>query len=162
MEKIIDKAMKDIKGKLLSVADQIAYEISWTIQEKYENCVQLFYNDYTPWVYDRGYNTYEASSGGHDLSLHNSVADLGDRIEITAGIDINSDRLGSPYKDGTEYVFNRTWQWGIHGTMFTGGWMSPSPKMKMDEWYKQFKQSDYRRIVNKYLSGIGLQSNMRR
>ena len=156
IDKAVDKAMKEIKKRVMSVAEDIGYDLVEKIQIKYDEAIDLFYKDYDPWYYDRTYSTYLGSNGEDGVSnlFHLKETDTG--VEINAGITVNSDGLGQPYKDPADYVFKRTWQWGIHGAMFTGGYTSPSPKMRMDKWFKDFVRSEHRLIVNKHLKSVGL------
>ena len=156
IDKAVDEAMKEIKKRVMSVAEDIGYDLAEHVQILYDNAVDLFYNSYDPWYYDRTYSTYLGSNGEDGVGDLFHVKETNTGVEITAGIIVDSSGLGQPYKDPADYVFKRTWQWGIHGTMFTGGWASPSPKMKMDQKFKDFVRSEHRLIVNKHLKSVGL------
>lgn len=140
----------------MSVAPMIGKEIGEEIQLHFVHAVDAFYEDYDPRFYiPRGYYTYKASTGedGDDLF---SVSDNGEQVVITAGIYVDSGRLGSPYKDPAPYVFTRTWAAGIHGVSSVKV-TSPSPKKIMDEWFNSFKNSkEIKSIVNKWLMSVGL------
>lgn len=162
IDKAVDAAMNEIKKRVNSVIDDIAYDLVEAIQVNYDKAIDLFYNDYDPWYYDRTYSTYMASDGENGVSNLFNIKSTDAGFEITAGITVDSSRLGRPYKDPTDYVFKRTWQWGIHGAMFTGGFMmgnNGTPKMFMDKQFKKFSRSEYKFIVNKHLKSVGLISS---
>lgn len=159
IDKAVDAAMDEIKRRVSSIVNDIGYDLAEAIQINYDKAIDLFYNDYEPWYYDRTYSTYMASDGENGVSNLFNIKSTDAGFEITAGITVDSSRLGQPYKDPADYVFKRTWQWGIHGAMFTGGFMmgrSGTPKMAMDRWFKQFKESEYGLIVNKHLKSVKL------
>lgn len=156
IDRLVKQAIKDIKSRVMSVADDIGNDIAEAIQVKFDHCVDAFYNDFDPVYYDRTFNTYSASNGENGVSSLYEVHDNGTGVSITAGINIDSSRLGDFYKDGVDYVFPRTWEQGIHGTIDTGGQMKQSPKSMMDQWFEGFKNSGHRLIVNKHLRRVGL------
>ena len=155
----IEAALAEMKKRAMSVAPMIMNEIVKKMQLKFDDCIDSFYADYSPWYYKRTYSSYLAvSSTVGELGSLCNVSDSGTAVVITAGIDVDGSRLGNPYyHDSGEYVFNRTWQWGIHGAMFTGGIMSPPPKMIMDKWFADFVSSrEPKAIANKWLKTVGL------
>ncbi len=161
IDEMVNQAVKEVKARVLGVADKIGYDLVEAIQIKYDHCVDAFYKSFTPAYYDRTYNTYSASDGEHGVSSLFDVQDSGDTIYITAGITLDSNRLQPWYDDPTDYVFSRTWERGIHGTIETGGQMGEPPKAMMDKWFKDFQSSGHRIIVNKHLASIGLGSRRR-
>ncbi len=159
-DKIVNEAIREIKSRVMSVADDIGMEIAEKIQGQFDTCVDAFYKHYKkPLYYDRFYNTYEASDGEEGVSSHYHIKQTKNGIQISAGITVDSSFLyDDAYKDGVEYVFPRTWEQGIHGTKAITP-MSPSPKEKMDKWWDGFKEGGFNIIVNKHLRKVGLSSS---
>lgn len=160
LDKAVDKAIKEIKKRIGSVVDDIGYDIAEQIQIKWDNCVDAFYNDWNPIYYDRTYSTYMASDGEDGVSNNYSVKETDSGFEITAGINIDSSRLGTPYKDPTDYVFQRTWEEGIHGTQFHS--IKVKPKELMDKWFEEYKKTGHRLTVSKHLRRVGFNVGSRR
>lgn len=160
VDKAVDNAIEKIKRMVVEIAPDIAYDIAEKIQIQYDNCIDLFYNDFDPVYYDRTNSTYKASYGEDGVSDLFVAQETDTGVLIEAGIIVDSSLLGSPYKDPTDYVFTRTWEYGIHGTLAMG--VGPVPKQIMDKWFDQFKNGEYRIIVNKHLQRIGLTSTKRR
>lgn len=153
IDKVVDKAIKEIKRRVKTVIDDIGYDIAEKIQIQWDNCVDAFYNDYDPLYYDRTYSTYLASDGEDGVSEKYSIEETDSGFIITAGITVDDSRLGEPYNDKTPYVFQRTWEMGIHGTQFLP--IRVRPKNMMDEWFKQFVRTDHRSVINAHLKRVG-------
>lgn len=110
------------KKSYRTVLEKTAQRIGREIEKAYESQISRFYNDYYPIVYERTGATWRASSGMQDYDSWSKY--LGD-LYYQAGISVGSDniqkKVGDPYKasddyeNGTEWVFNRTWHYGIHG-----------------------------------------------
>lgn len=163
-EEVIRKIYNErIIPMAIAAIPNIAYDIIFNIQSKYEDCVDAFYEDYTPFVYNRLYNTYRASSASENmasLDLFNytiSNNKKNTRITINAGINVDYSRLGEPYVDDAAYVFTRTWEEGIHGTRNIKV-MGTSPKKMMDDWFMEFKRDKLSEVVNTALKNNGFTS----
>ena len=157
IDNMVNQAIKEIKERVMSVAQDIADEITEKVQLKFDDCIDIFYDDYIPTTYDRNYNTYMASTGTNkSFGKLTNVKETDKGVEIYGGIIVDSSLIGDgAYKDPTDYVFGRTWQHGIHGEASI--WLtSPTPKSMMDTWFKEFRKNGYREIVDKYLMQIGL------
>lgn len=153
----------NIFGKKFSKAirqavNNTASELSFEIETAYEHAIDRFYNDYPDEdlvSYDRTYSTYEASNRYNDKSYGYAIKRNTKTNELFyfAGIEVNSNFIkGEPYDYPTDYVFERTYNEGIHGLTpeevqsFRPGssWskdpMKPSPRELMRE--------DFAKIAN--------------
>lgn len=136
-EEIKEDILNKIKDKLLKAA----YDISFEIENNYETCIDAFYCSYTPIFYDRGYNLYNASSASNNISNEIICEVNHNTAWFQAGIRVSSSRIGDPYNDPADYVFERSYYYGIHGTIKTGGLMVVSPERLMDLWFDSFKNN---------------------
>lgn len=104
------------KKSYRNALEKTAQRIGREIEKAYEAQIQRFYNDYNPIVYERTGATWWASSGMQNYNSWSTY--LGD-LQYQAGIVIDPMNIqikrGHPYKANTEWVFNRTWHYGIHG-----------------------------------------------
>lgn len=93
-----------------------AQRIGREIEKSYEAQIQRFYEDYSPISYIRTGATWLASSGMQNYQSWSEY--LGD-LQYQAGITVDptniQDKKGDPYRAETQWVFNRTWHYGIHG-----------------------------------------------
>lgn len=114
----LNKFKKAYRNALEKTAQRIGREI----EKAYEEQIARFYGDYTPITYERTGATWWASSG---MQNYNSWSQyLGD-LQYQAGITVdpaniissvgNHYRASEEYGNGTAWVFNRTWHYGIHG-----------------------------------------------
>jgi hypothetical protein len=107
--------------------DAFVQDVLWQIENNYETVIDMFYQHYNPLYYDRTYSTYLASSGYETLySLQNM-----NPIEVGYDVGINVDSSNikdDPYRAETDWVFNRTWRFGIHGQDRGKRWGSKSEK----------------------------------
>ena len=96
--------------------EKTAQRIGREIEMAYESQISRFYDDYSPIEYDRTYSTWWASSGLYDYKSWSQY--LGD-LQYQAGITVTPENIqskrGDPYRADTDWVFNRTWHYGIHG-----------------------------------------------
>lgn len=108
----IDEFKKAYRNALEKTAQRIGREI----EKAYEAQITRFYNDYTPIAYERTGATWWASSGMQDYESWSQY--LGD-LQYQAGITVDpmniQAKMGHPYRANTQWVFNRTWHYGIHG-----------------------------------------------
>ena len=137
----IEKKFKKIANKIVH---EMAYDIFFEIESAYERIVDKFYDDYAPKYYNRTYSIYKASNAYESFSIgvnHKGKTGSIDGYEI--GIRVSSDNIsGNPYSEDKETVFDRTFVHGIHGFAKEHGKYvitNPSPKLQMDEWFKDFK-----------------------
>lgn len=136
-----DEIKEDVLNKIKAKIAEAAYDISSEIEGQYESCIDAFYRSYTPMIYDRNYNLYNASSGSKDTSTEIEIGTSNNIMWFQAGIRVQSSRLGEPYKDPADYVFHRSYYYGIHGTIKTGGLMVVPPERLMDLWFEGFKRN---------------------
>lgn len=77
------------------------------------NClaIEAFYNDYDPFWYRRTFSTYAA------MRKYQGIPNFsGTEMTVSFGIRLSADNMGNPYRaHNTEWVFNRTYRYGIHG-----------------------------------------------
>ena len=144
----------DMKEKVKLCLSDAAYEISFEIEKAYESAIDAFYASYTPRLYDRSYSTYEGSDSHSNYKKHipetKDMKEIGNIIEATAGIKVSSEYVNAPYKDPIDYVFERTYLRGIHGTIGTGGIMGVPPEKIMSVAFEEIK-SNLGFYVNKYM-----------
>ena len=110
-----DRILRDMENKLNVTVQTMAAELSFQIESAYENAISLFYADYPdPLVYQRTYSTFLASNGYNDPFSPNNLYKTGDIW--TAGIQVDHSFIpGNPYKADKDWVFDRTFNKGIHG-----------------------------------------------
>ena len=94
-----------VEAKVREGLKSAAQEIIETTSQKYDDCVNYFYNSYDPDHYARSYSLYEAKSEYY--------ADLGNGFE--AGVKANPSVMATTH-DPSEYVFYGAWHMGVHGT----------------------------------------------
>ena len=107
-----DWMLAQTKKRMRNALKKTADEVSYMIQEAYTSSIDAFYDSYDPRWYDRTGATYEASDY-HDTNGIISVGSGGDSYEV--GIRVDPSRMGAPYKKNTAWVFDRTFNQGIHG-----------------------------------------------
>ena len=160
------KIYRDMKNRIRSVLPNIADEISDKMVQKYADCVQAFYEHMPESInYDRTFSTFLGSSAtcSYEESSSGSMRNQeGETTTFTVHVNLHVDPsyLGEPYRDPTDYVFERTWGKGIHGN-YANLPMRPSPETLFDAWYKDFKNpktGEARAIANRYMIKIGLGS----
>lgn len=144
--------MKDLEKATIQTAKQLTTEI----ETAFESCVKKFYSSYSPVWYRRTLSTYQASDhyGGKGKGYKKS----GKRVQC--GINIDSSRLGNPYRAETDWVFTRTFEKGIHGytvsearawnKIGTNHFYTPaglrksnSPRVMMDKEYNRISGKDH-------------------
>lgn len=160
---------KDIEKRYMSAIEHLAEEVSFQIESAYETVIEKFYDDYSPVSYNRTYSTYLASDGYDDPFSYTQSGNV-----YTAGIQVSSDFIqGKPYRADTDWVFNRTFERGIHGfnkkdmdTYNVGKYgnniwrvkhrpknMRPAPKKLMDREFKRItKKGNMDKLFNEQLS----------
>lgn len=147
----------DVKIKIEKALKNAARDITSDLEKAYESAVDAFYASYSPVYYHRDYNTYLASDTWNDYDCEKNLQwekSNGNIIGFKTGIKVSSNYItgsaGSPYKDPTDYVFERTYYYGIHGTIKTGGIMLMPPERLMQLSYEGIKKN-LGKYVNKYL-----------
>lgn len=102
---------RDLEKKYEKALKRFAEEMTYQVEAAYESVVQSFYDDYTPRYYERTYSTYLGSD------KYNSPFDytpFGNEYEY--GITVSDANIpGNPYRADKDWVFNRTFDEGIHG-----------------------------------------------
>lgn len=94
--------------------EEMAQEVLFRIENIYETAIDRFYADYNPLYYNRTYSTYLASSGYDNLFSPQNIHGSGN--QWTAGITVGPANIpGKPYRADTDWVFDRTFNKGIHG-----------------------------------------------
>lgn len=95
---------------------EFAEELLFTIQSIYETAIDRFYNDYNPLYYNRTFSTYEASSGANDLFSSRNYRFSEQMNSFLVGIEVSPLFINrKPYRADTGWVFDRTFNQGIHG-----------------------------------------------
>ena len=155
---------RDMRERVEKALEKIAYDIAFDIEAAYESAIDAFYNDYPkkgvePKYYNRNYFTYTGSNAYDDIHTNfnffkeKRVKKRGHNIiGFQAGIRVSSDFVDGSYKDPTDYVFNRTFVEGIHGTKRVKV-MSPTPKKLMDDSFEGIRENldSYMKNIWKYL-----------
>ena len=151
---------RDMRKRVENALGKIAYDIAFDIEAAYESAIDAFYNSYTPRYYDRNYYTYTASDSYDNISSNlnfmkeKRVKKKGHKtIGFESGIRVSSEFMQGSYKDPTDYVFNRTYHYGIHGTIKTGGVMIVPPERLMQMSFEGIKANlgSYMKNIGKYL-----------
>lgn len=157
------------------------------LKKMYNSVIREFYRSYHPKSYDRTYSTYAANNLYNNDNYSSIVDDLGDGFKVEFLV---SDYFikSQPYEEDRTWVFTRTFVKGIHGWipgewdsyyhggMFDLDWrasvfvsqpaspLSPTPKARMDERHKKYKNPQRLRKkikpivdkhMNKFLSNLG-------
>ena len=133
-----------IRKSINNALEQTAIELNYMIEIMYGQAIDAFYNSYEPDYYRRTFSTYYGSDL-YDNPQINVATKMGN--DYIAGITVSSDNIpGHPYNrspkdypNKTEWVFNRTYQFGIHGTTM----------IERRQWGKNKYWDQYRRIVQK-------------
>ena len=129
IDKMTNDIIKDIKSKYKRAITNALTTYTEEIQEAYKNSIQRFYahkafkyrdrqtkkivHTNHPKRYKRTFSTFEASRMyGKSSGYYKKISD--DTYE--AGIIVSAEYIsGNPYRANTEFVFNRTFEEGIHG-----------------------------------------------
>lgn len=157
----LEDAKADVYKKIKPKLEELMADIAVELEKNYESFISKWYSDGpigrpgAPKYYDRTFDLYYGSSGyGNGIGDTGSFGGLGNSSLVTetddgfygeASIVVTSYFLHGYYKDPVDYVFNRSWASGIHGTIGTGGQTKP-PKDMMDKWFKGFKSTIHRFI----------------
>lgn len=164
-----DKSLKQFEKAFNNILQEVAMEMQARIESMYEMSILTFYNQYIPLYYIRtgatfyGSNKYNA--GGSFYSNLNRKSN-----QYMAGILVSSDYIeprwgGKPYRADTDWVFQRTFEKGIHGNTSSErrkwgylfkesgkNWnnfnLPNKGKTKPTNWYK-----DYRFFRNSWKAG---------
>lgn len=148
-----EEISKDIENRIEKALREAMHEVTFEIERAYENAIDAFYRHYSPIAYNRTYETYSASSY-HKEGYKSHVKEIvkhGKIVGFTGGIIVDSENMSNDiYHDPTDYVFNRTYFYGIHGTIRTGGVMSMPPERIMQMSFEGITEN-LNRYVNKYM-----------
>lgn len=115
-EDAFDEIIKEMEEKLKAVARETAKEVQSLIEAEYVSTILEFYNDYQPRSYHRTEYTFYGSNKYDGPARHarNTVPAYKDGF--IGGISVSADYIPeNPYRADTEWVFNRTFEKGIHG-----------------------------------------------
>lgn len=157
-ESITEDFLEMLKSLTKTALKASATILNYRLEKKWEQFIDEFYESYEPSLYDRTGSTYEASNM-YDKNLpelkNNRLAWKWKSINptknnsIIAGIEIDYKNIGdNPYKADLEWVFNRTFEEGIHGytkeEALSHSWsfrnnqdpLNPSPSKRMDIFFK--------------------------
>ena len=139
----------------------VATEIIDTTREQFFTAIDTFYENYVPTEYRRTYGYYDVSRDYFEITQ-----DDGDTFGMRVGIVVDPNlinRYNTPipipfmrYHDPAEYVFERGFQSGIHGTK----------KIQVDEFhgsrymfkFKEYygKEANLQAIIKKHMDNIRL------
>ena len=155
-----NKIQSIVRAKVDKALEEIAYDIAFDIESAYESAIDAFYSSYTPRIYDRNYYLYTGSdsydniSGNFNFEKQKRVKRKGHKtIGFEAGIHVSGDFVQGSYKDPVPYVFERSYYYGIHGTIATGGVMPVPPERLMQMSFEGIKANlgAYMKNIGKYL-----------
>lgn len=163
MRSQVPKDLQKKLNKLAATAQKLmAEEALWAITSKYEEVIDQFYAHYKPKFYKRTHSTYAASSNARFGDTRKNMRRVGKKIET--GISVSADNIGhDPYYGlvntfdsqgnrisvaNTAAVLTNTFVHGRHGnsivrngeTIYQPKIMKPSPKGRMDKWWKKFSR----------------------
>ena len=151
----LDEVRKEVYESMYIHLNEIMKDAASDIENHFESVVDMWYEAYDPKYYNRTYDTFYASSAfnsGFDpthsvssnrpLDKNYKVTKTDDGFEAEAGILVSYGFMHGYYDDPVSFVFPRTWEKGIHGTLKTGGRTTP-PKSMMDKWFKSFSKNIY-------------------
>lgn len=110
----LDVILEDVTKKYNKAVKDMAVEVAYKIEAAYESAIEAFYNDYPdPIYYDRTYSTYLGSNAYDDVYNY-GIQQFGN--SYFAGINVSSSNIpGNPYRAYKGWVFDRTFEQGIHG-----------------------------------------------
>lgn len=105
----------DIETRYRKVLNEFAAEMNFQVQLAYDTVISRFYNEYTPKVYERTESTRKASDKWDNIFGYTPVGD-----DFEYGIKVGAENIPDidghqPYRADTDWVFNRTFEEGIHG-----------------------------------------------
>lgn len=151
---------KHIKKELKNIADKIAKDTikvitekaALIIEQKYEQCIRNFYDDYNEKYYDRTYSSYYGSNGYSDYDDFNYdkvITKYTDYYKIKFNMS-GKNIPGEPYFKyngdvaDKEWIFARTFNIGTHG--YKGkvpihGYTNYQPIEEFKKWFETFKKN---------------------
>lgn len=154
-----NKITSDVRKRVEKALENIAYDISFDIEAAYESAIDAFYSSYTPRIYDRNYylytgsDSYNSIAGNFNFERQKRIKKKGHKIiGFEAGIRVSGDFVKGSYKDPTTYVFERSYYYGIHGTIATGGVMPVPSERLMQMSFEGIKANlgSYMKNIGKY------------
>lgn len=131
--------MSKAKNKIYQIAKQRASEelnkkanqIADDVKEMARSSIQEWYDAYYPRSYRRTYATFAGST---------RVCEIGETSAV-AGVRIDPGQVPDTYyHDPPSYVFPRSFDLGIHGTIDTGG-QTTSPREILNKKFNAYKAS---------------------
>ena len=161
-DKIPNELLKNINTCVRITKKEIAKQIAEDIREEYHTVIWKFYHHYTPNMYKRSYES-QLSTNYHQLGKDYRKITKWQEDGFIIKFIVGGEFVSGNYEDDNEWVFNRTFNQGIHGwtpISFQGimsgtqnvekmGWrgrvkqprkpLKPSPKERMDEWFERYK-----------------------
>lgn len=118
----LEEIKAEIEKRSRKAAEEVASEVTFQVELAYEKAISKFYNDYDPERYERTLSTIKASNRWDDIFGYTPTKD-----RFIAGIEVGSENIPNifegpddeeghqPYRDPTDWVFERTYEKGIHG-----------------------------------------------
>lgn len=131
MSKMTDTLYAITKQKAKETLNKKANQIADDMKEAARTSIQSWYDAYAPRYYRRTGNTFAAITRVCEIKADSAVA--GVRI-------VPEDVPDTYYHDSPAYVFPRSFNEGIHGTIGTGGQTTP-PKDMLDNSFSAYKAS---------------------
>ena len=156
--------MDKINTCIRHTRNEIAKQVVADLKKEYSTVIWKFYHHYKPHMYERTYKTLFATNLRQARGDYRKITKWnGDEfiVKFSVGAEFME---GEPYRDDPDdYVFQRTFEEGIHGwiplnfqKLLSGeqnvqemGWralvkqprkpLSPPPKARMDEWFNSYK-----------------------
>lgn len=151
----------EIQAAIERAIDAGIDELGYRLEIAYGQCIDKFYSNYEPHYYDRTYSLYSGSNTwDNPLKNKKKIGKNRYYIAIYVGAEnvipnINSNNLpydDISYRDGVDFVFDRSFEQGIHGMTPEEAkraglsWHkkpdNPTPKRRMDKEYKRIANNN--------------------
>lgn len=160
-ESIPEELLKNINKCIRRTRNEVAKQVVNDIRQEYRTVIWKFYKHYKPRMYQRSYETLFASNIYRAGGDYRKITTWKDG-EFIVKFSVGAEYIRESYEDPTEWVFQRTFEQGIHGWkpltvsgIMSGkqkasemGWrgsvtqpkrpLSPPPKALMDKWFELY------------------------
>lgn len=131
MSGLKDTIYRIAKQKASEKLNEKANQIADDVKELARASIQEWYDAYAPRSYRRTYATFAASTRICEISSNSAIA----------GVRIDPGQVPDMYHhDPPSYVFPRSFNQGIHGTIGTGGQTTP-PRDILTDKFNAYKAS---------------------
>lgn len=135
----------EIQHKQRMALKHTAKRITEEIQNEFKETTTEFYEEYAPRSYRRTYSTYALSDKGAK-----SPEVIG-KDTFIGGIEVNSSYIGgNPYKADLDWVVDRTWNKGYHGSPKVK--KGKKPDKQLEKKVKSFAKNNVNSIFNEEMT----------